>query len=53
VRAAVLAATLDELSVTGYTALTVDNIARAAGVRKRIIYCRWQDRERVAVVALR
>jgi AcrR family transcriptional regulator len=45
VRAAVLAATLAELADTGYAALTVENIARRAGVHKTTIYRRWADRE--------
>ena len=45
VRAAVLAATLAELTGTGYAALTVDNVARRAGVHKTTIYRRWKDRE--------
>jgi AcrR family transcriptional regulator len=45
VRAAVLAATLSELTETGYTALTVDKVARRSGVHKTTIYRRWKDRE--------
>jgi AcrR family transcriptional regulator len=45
VRAAVLAATLAELAETGYAALTIENIARRAGVHKTTIYRRWTDRE--------
>src|ERR1700728_3132497 len=45
VRAAVLAATLAELTETGYAALTVDNVARRAGVHKTTIYRHWKDRE--------
>jgi AcrR family transcriptional regulator len=45
VQAAVLAATLAELADTGYAALTVENIARRAGVHKTTIYRRWTDRE--------
>ena len=45
VRAAVLAATLAELTENGYAALTVDNVARRAGVHKTTIYRRWKDRE--------
>jgi AcrR family transcriptional regulator len=44
VRTAVLAATLAELTETGYAALTVDNVARRAGVHKTTIYRRWKDR---------
>src|SRR5262249_60890107 len=45
VRAAVLAATLAELADKGYAALTVDGIARRAGIHKTTIYRRWKDRE--------
>lgn len=45
VRAAVLTATLAELADVGYAALTIDNIARRAGVHKTTIYRRWPDRE--------
>jgi AcrR family transcriptional regulator len=45
VRAAVLAATLAELADTGYAALTIEHIARRAGVHKTTIYRRWADRE--------
>jgi AcrR family transcriptional regulator len=45
VRAAVLAATLAELADTGYAALTIENIARRAGVHKTTVYRRWTNRE--------
>ena len=45
VRAAVIAATLGELADTGYAALTIENIARRAGVHKTTIYRRWTNRE--------
>jgi AcrR family transcriptional regulator len=45
VRAAVLAATLSELTDNGYAGLTVDNVARRAGVHKTTVYRRWKDRE--------
>lgn len=45
VRAAVLTATLAELADVGYAALTIDNVARRAGVHKTTIYRRWPDRE--------
>lgn len=45
VRAAILAATLAELAETGYAGLTIENIARRAGVHKTTIYRRWTDRE--------
>jgi AcrR family transcriptional regulator len=52
VRAAVLAATLGELAEKGYTALTVDNVARRSGVHKTTIYRRWKDRESLVTDAV-
>jgi len=52
VRAAVRAATLAELSENGYAALTVDNVARRAGVHKTTIYRRWKDREGLVADAM-
>jgi AcrR family transcriptional regulator len=52
VRAAVLAATLAELAAVGYAALTVEDVARRAGVHKTTIYRRWQDRDRLILDAL-
>ena len=45
VRAAVLDATLAELAEAGYAALTIEGIARRAGVHKTTVYRRWKDRE--------
>jgi AcrR family transcriptional regulator len=50
--AAVLAATLEELAAVGYAALTVENVARRAGVHKTTIYRRWKDRESLIADAL-
>jgi AcrR family transcriptional regulator len=52
IRAAVRAATLAELSESGYAALTVDNVARRAGVHKTTIYRRWKDREGLVADAM-
>jgi AcrR family transcriptional regulator len=52
VRAAVLAATLTELSEQGYANLTVDNVAQRAGVHKTTVYRRWKDRESLVVDAV-
>jgi AcrR family transcriptional regulator len=52
VRTAVLAATLAELTASGYAALTVDNVARRAGVHKTTLYRRWKDRQSLVVDAL-
>ncbi|MFF3327672.1 TetR/AcrR family transcriptional regulator [Streptomyces sp. NPDC002889] len=51
-RAAVLAATLAELTETGYPALTIDGVAQRAGVHKTTIYRNWKDRERLVADAL-
>ncbi len=52
VRAAVHAATLAELVDKGYAALTVENVARRAGVHKTTVYRRWKDRESLLTDAL-
>lgn len=52
VRAAVLAATMAELAATGYAALTVENVARRAGVHKTTLYRRWKDREGLVTDAM-
>ena len=52
VRKAILAATLSELGRTGYAALTVENVASAAGVHKTTVYRRWDDRNSLIVDAL-
>lgn len=50
--AAVLAATLDELTEAGYAALTVERVAQRAGVHKTTVYRRWKDRAALVVDAL-
>lgn len=52
VRTVVLAATLSELTEKGYTALTVDNVARRSGVHKTTIYRRWKDRQSLVADAI-
>lgn len=52
VRAAVLDATIAELADTGFGALTVEGVARRAGVHKTTVYRRWPDREALVVDAL-
>ncbi|MEU2251907.1 TetR/AcrR family transcriptional regulator [Nocardia xishanensis] len=52
VRAAVLAATVEELSEHGYGAFTVDNVAQRAGVHKTTVYRRWPDRDALIADAL-
>ena len=51
-RAAVLAATLDELTAGGFSALTMDNVARRAGVHKTSLYRNWKDRASLVADAL-
>jgi AcrR family transcriptional regulator len=48
----VLAATLGELTETGYAALTVENVARRAGVHKTTVYRRWLSRESLVADAV-
>ncbi|MEU6641767.1 TetR/AcrR family transcriptional regulator [Saccharomonospora sp. NPDC046836] len=45
VRAAVLSAALAELAESGYHALSLDGVARRAGVHKTTVYRRWGTRE--------
>lgn len=52
VRAAVVAAALAELAEVGYSALTIDNVARRAGVHKTTVYRRWQDRDQLLLDAI-
>ncbi|GAA2820334.1 TetR/AcrR family transcriptional regulator [Kitasatospora sp. CM 4170] len=52
VRTAVLAATLAELAEMRYAALTVDAVARRAGVHKTTVYRRWKDKDGLIVDAL-
>lgn len=52
VRTAVLTAALAEIAETGYTGLTLDNIARRAGVHKTTVYRRWKDRESLVTDAV-
>ncbi|MGW7057251.1 TetR/AcrR family transcriptional regulator [Streptomyces sp. NPDC054904] len=51
-RAAVLAATVEELAAVGYTALTVERVAQRAGVHKTTIYRNWQHHDRLVAEAL-
>lgn len=51
-RAAVRAATLGLLTEEGYDAVTVERVARRAGVHKTSIYRHWTDREALVVDAV-
>jgi AcrR family transcriptional regulator len=51
-RAAVCAATLEELAAHGYTGLTVENVAERAGVHRTTVYRRWGGPDGLVVDAL-
>ncbi len=51
-RAAVLEATITELTNTGYAALTVEGVAQRAGVHKTTIYRNWKDSDGLVADAL-
>jgi AcrR family transcriptional regulator len=48
---AILDATWDELSEVGYTALTIEAVAKRAGTSKPVIYRRWPSRAALVVAA--
>jgi AcrR family transcriptional regulator len=52
VRAAALAATLTELAESGYAALSLESVARRAGVHKTTLYRRWGTREELVLEAM-
>jgi AcrR family transcriptional regulator len=52
VRAAAIAATLAELAETGYAALSLESVARRAGVHKTTLYRRWGTREELVLEAM-
>lgn len=49
---AIVAATLAELEAVGYPGLTIEAVARRAGVGRPTIYRRWADRDALVVGAL-
>jgi AcrR family transcriptional regulator len=52
VRAAVQAATLDELAAAGYADLTIEAVAERAGVHRTTIYRRWPNKRSLVLAAL-
>jgi AcrR family transcriptional regulator len=52
VRAAVLEAALEELAAVGYGSLSLDGVARRAGVHKTTLYRRWGNRENLILDAM-
>ncbi len=53
VRSAVLAATLEELVAAGYSELSLEGVARRAGVNKTTLYRRWGTREELILDVMR
>jgi AcrR family transcriptional regulator len=52
VRAASIEATLAELAEHGYSGLSLERVARRAGVNKTTLYRRWGDREELVLEAM-
>ena len=49
---AVMRATFEELAEVGYGALSIDDVARRAGVNKTTVYRRWPTKEDLVTTAL-
>jgi AcrR family transcriptional regulator len=49
--AAILTATWEELREVGYTALTIEAVAKRAGTSKPVIYRRWSNRAALVIAA--
>jgi AcrR family transcriptional regulator len=52
VRAAALDAAIEQLGEGGYAGLTLENVARRAGVHKTTLYRRWGTREALVLEAM-
>ena len=52
VQAAAIAATLAELAEVGYAALSLESVARRAGVHKTTLYRRWGTREELVLESM-
>ena len=52
IRAAAIAATLAELAESGYAGLSLEDVARRAGVHKTTLYRRWGTREDLVLEAV-
>jgi AcrR family transcriptional regulator len=50
---AILRATIDELTESGYAGLTMDRVAKRAGTNKNAIYRRWPNRLALGIAAYR
>lgn len=51
-RETVLAATIDAIADGGFANLSIDDVARRAGVHKTTVYRRWETREALVLAAL-
>lgn len=49
---AILHAAWEELSKTGYTHLTMENVAALAGTNKAVLYRRWANKSELVIAAL-
>lgn len=49
---AVIRATFEELAEAGYSGLSIDDVARRAGVNKTTVYRRWPTKEDLVTTAL-
>jgi AcrR family transcriptional regulator len=52
VRSAVLNAALEEIAAVGYGSLSLEGVAKRAGVHKTTLYRRWGDRENLVLEAM-
>lgn len=48
----ILATALEQLAADGYAGMTIDGVARAAGVSKATIYRRWTDKNDLVTAAI-
>ncbi|MFT4050045.1 MAG: TetR/AcrR family transcriptional regulator [Solirubrobacterales bacterium] len=48
----ILETALDQLAADGYAGMTIDGVARAAGVSKATIYRRWTDKNDLVTAAI-
>ena len=50
---AILMAAWEELAETGYTRLTMENVAARAGTNKAVLYRRWHNKSELVMTALK
>ena len=50
---AILLAAWEELAETGYTRLTMENVAARAGTNKAVLYRRWKNKSELVMTALK